>query len=212
MSTRSRDAILRSLRAGSINGRSAPSTDPNDPRGRRGAAAQASTNFQFSLDDFELRDDGTLGLKTLSFLKLLDTPRNYKGSELFFARVNAAGNALEFAPVSGSGGDPGGGGDPSAGGIAGVLTVTNLNSDTTITTNDTMLLCNATSGAFTVTLPTAVGNRGKIFHIKKTDSTGNIVTVDAKNDELIDGDETADITLQYESISIISSNSRWFIY
>lgn len=212
MSTRSLSSIVRALRAGAINGRSAPSSDPSDPRHRRGAAAQASTNFQFTEDDFELRNDGTLGLKTLSFLRLLDTPRNYKGSEGYFARVNAAGNALEFEPVSGGGSDPGSGGDPSAGGIAGVLTVTKLNSDTTISTNDTMLLCNASSGAFTVTLPTAVGNKGKIFHFKKTDVTANIVTIDANGSEEIDGAETAVITVQYEAISIVSSNSRWFIY
>ena len=207
MSLRSRDAILRELRSGSLNGISAPSADPSDPRHRRGAAAYASLNLQFSLDDFFLRDDGTLGLKPLSFLKLLDTPLNFKGSEDFYVQVNATGTGLKFAPISGGGE----GSDPSAGGIAGVLTVREISSDTTIKKSDTVLLCDAVLRPFTATLPAAAGNKGKLYHIKKIDTTDNTVTIDGKDDDLIDGAATALLTAQYESITIASSGSRWYI-
>ena len=47
-----------------------------------------------------------------------------------------------------------------------------------VTTNDHVILCDATSGAFTVTLPALADvPNDKIFHIKKIDSTGNAVTV-----------------------------------
>lgn len=72
------------------------------------------------------------------------------------------------------------GGIGAAGAIAGQYFIENVVSKTgaynTVTT-DSVVLCNATSGAFSVQLHTPVGFVGKVMHITKTDLTGNNITV-----------------------------------
>ena len=72
-----------------------------------------------------------------------------------------------------------------------------------------MVLCNTTGGAFTVNLPTAVGNTATLV-IKKSSGTPNL-TVDGSGSETIDGGLTATIVRVYESITIISDNANWWI-
>jgi len=81
----------------------------------------------------------------------------------------------------------------------------------TATLNDKIILCDATAGAFTITLPTAVGNRDKRFIIKKIDSSTNTVTIDGNGAETIDGVATKILQYQYQSIDIISDNANWII-
>lgn len=81
----------------------------------------------------------------------------------------------------------------------------------TATSSDHVILCNASGGAFTITLPAASGVLGIIYHIKKTDSSGNAVTVDGNGSETIDGATTASLTAQYESIMIVCDGSNWHI-
>ncbi len=47
----------------------------------------------------------------------------------------------------------------------------------TATINDSTILCNATSGDFTLTLPAASTCTGKIFTITKIDDAGNVLTI-----------------------------------
>ena len=79
------------------------------------------------------------------------------------------------------------------------------------TFEDHVILCDATSSAITITLPVASTVEGLILHIKKTDNSVNAITVDGDGSETIDGGTTAVIDTQYESITIISDNSNWFI-
>lgn len=72
-------------------------------------------------------------------------------------------------------------------------------------------LCDATSGAITVTLPAASGATNRIYHIKKTDSSANAVVVDGSGSETVDGGTTATISAQFESIQIICDGSNWHI-
>lgn len=81
----------------------------------------------------------------------------------------------------------------------------------TITAGDHTIICNATSGSFTVTLPAAASHTGRIYHIKKIDSSGNAVTVDGNSSETIDDGTTAILTIQYEAISIQSDGAEWWI-
>ncbi len=81
----------------------------------------------------------------------------------------------------------------------------------TITSSDYTILCNATSAGFTVTLPTAVGITGKIYKIKKTDATGNDVTVEGNGTETIDGQLNKLLNAQYQSISVQSDGTNWNI-
>lgn len=81
----------------------------------------------------------------------------------------------------------------------------------TITASDHTVICNATSGAFTVTLPAAASHTGRMFHIKKIDSTGNTVTIDGNSSETIDNATTALVTTQYEAVTVQSDGSEWWI-
>ena len=94
---------------------------------------------------------------------------------------------------------------------AALLVLVTKASDYTIVSADNVILCNASAGAFTITLPTAVGRSGKMYNIKKIDSTSNIVTVDGDGTETIDDGLTADLTVQYESITVVSDGTEWWI-
>jgi len=73
-----------------------------------------------------------------------------------------------------------------------------------------VILCDCTSNAITVNLPSAIGNQARLT-IKKIDSGGNAVTVDGQGSQTIDGSETATLSAQYASVTIISDNNNWFI-
>ena len=90
-----------------------------------------------------------------------------------------------------------------------IETVT-ASSDTLDHTNY-VVLCDCTSNNITINLPAVSGITGRVYHIKKIDSTGNAVTVDGASSENIDDATTAVITTQYESITIQSTGSEWFI-
>jgi hypothetical protein len=93
----------------------------------------------------------------------------------------------------------------------GVLNVTTITSNATLTTSQTVVLCDASSGAITVTLPAASGNDGRHYHIKKIDSSGNAVTIDGNGSETIDGETTQAIAVQYNSIQLVCDGSVWHI-
>lgn len=81
----------------------------------------------------------------------------------------------------------------------------------TATQDDRVILCDATSGAITITLPAASGLADKMFYIKKTDSSANAVTIDGNASETIDGATTKTLAAQYDSALIVCNGSNWFI-
>ncbi len=81
----------------------------------------------------------------------------------------------------------------------------------TATSVDHLITCDASGAAFTVTLPAISGVPGITYHIKKTDSSANAVTVDGDASETIDGGTTATIATQFESIMIIAGASEWHV-
>jgi hypothetical protein len=83
--------------------------------------------------------------------------------------------------------------------------------DYTATINDHKIFCDASGGAFTITLPAASGAPGREYHIKKIDSSGNAVTVDANDSETIDGALTQIINVQYDSMMISCDGTGWHI-
>jgi hypothetical protein len=80
----------------------------------------------------------------------------------------------------------------------------------TLTTNDEVVLANATSGSLTCTLPTAAGNRN-MYTVKKIDSSANTVSVATSGGQLIDGGVTAVMRVQNASVSVVSDGSNWYI-
>lgn len=79
------------------------------------------------------------------------------------------------------------------------------------TNAETVILGDCTSNAITVTLPAAASSASKYFNIKKTDSSGNSITIDGNGAETIDGGATASITTQYESLTIVCDGTEWWI-
>jgi hypothetical protein len=77
-----------------------------------------------------------------------------------------------------------------------------------------IILCDTSVGGFTINLPLAsASNNGKIT-IKKITSDANVVTVTRAGSDLIDGDTTKTIILQYVSMSIVgfAADNAWYIY
>lgn len=77
--------------------------------------------------------------------------------------------------------------------------------------SDDVILGDATSGAITITLPTAVGFSGKVFNIKKTDSSVNSVTIATTSSQTIDGALTAPLISQYQSFTLVSNGTNWSV-
>jgi hypothetical protein len=78
-------------------------------------------------------------------------------------------------------------------------------------TTDFVILGDCTSAAFTLSLPTAASGVGRIFFLKKVDSSANVLTVQANGSELIDGNNTFLLPSQYQSITLVSDGSKWWI-
>jgi Zn-dependent alcohol dehydrogenase len=68
--------------------------------------------------------------------------------------------------------------------------------------------CDASGGAFTVTLPAATS--GRVVTVKKTDSSTNGVSV-APASGTIDGAATATVYPQYASLEFIADGTNWHI-
>ena len=81
----------------------------------------------------------------------------------------------------------------------------------TATATDYAIMCDASGGGFTITLPAVASHTGRVYHIKKIDSSGNLVTVDGNSSETIDDATTATLASQYDAITIQSDGDEWFI-
>jgi hypothetical protein len=99
---------------------------------------------------------------------------------------------------------------PQAAGDA-LENVTIKNVSGTLTLQEEVILANPSAGAFTLTFPTAVGNTGKKYRIKKTTGDFNAVVLDGAGAETIDGDATTSINTIGETITVISDGTGWQI-
>jgi hypothetical protein len=79
----------------------------------------------------------------------------------------------------------------------------------TTTASDSTILCNASTGAFAVTLLTSVGNTGLIFTIKKVDSSANAITVNTTSSQTIDGAATFTLSTQWSFVVLQSDGANW---
>lgn len=80
--------------------------------------------------------------------------------------------------------------------------------DYTITDTDGVVVVDATTGNILITLPIAVGRRGKIFTVKRIDGSGNTVTVQGA--ETID-DAANQLLNQYDALMVVSDDTEWWI-
>lgn len=79
----------------------------------------------------------------------------------------------------------------------------------TLTSSDRHIRADASGGGFTIDLPTASGITGKIYKIKKIDSTNNIVIIDASTTETIEGMLTWELRNPFDFVEVISDGTNW---
>lgn len=81
----------------------------------------------------------------------------------------------------------------------------------TATATDNVLTVSAASGSVTITLPNAAGITGRVYTIKRTDSTtANTVTVATTSSQTIDGATTyTGLWAQNTFMQVISDGSNW---
>jgi len=85
-----------------------------------------------------------------------------------------------------------------------------ITSDDTLDSNNHTVLLDGTSNTVTATLPTAVGNQGRIYNIKSINATF-LTDVATDGSEEIDGDSSNFTLAKDESITIQSDGSNWWI-
>ncbi len=96
------------------------------------------------------------------------------------------------------------------------LAIETVTGNTTLNNTHSTILVNC-SGSCTITLPTAASSYnntdgiGRIYEIKKIDADADTVTLDGNGSETIDGATTAVITTQWESLTIQSNGTSYFI-
>ncbi len=84
-----------------------------------------------------------------------------------------------------------------------------ISAATTLNNTHNVIFCN--SGPYTVTLPTASANTGRMYTIKNIDTEGDDITIDGFGSETIDGELTYILSLINQSITIVSDGANWHI-
>lgn len=90
-----------------------------------------------------------------------------------------------------------------------IALITNADSTYTALETDTLISADATGGAITVALTSAATYKGKKYTIKKSDGSGNAITIDPAGAETIDGSATVSLSSQYDAITIQSDGTNW---
>ena len=99
--------------------------------------------------------------------------------------------------------------------VAGSLSmaIRTISANTTIDATDNTVLANTTSGAFTITLPSASGISGRIYTIKKI-GTGGIdkeLTINPAGSATIDGGSSYVIYNDYTYVTLQTDGTNWYI-
>lgn len=126
----------------------------------------------------------------------------YRDSSGNFVRlgIGSSGNVLKVAS-----------GLPSWGTANGTFTTSTKTTSYTVTSSDTVVFADATSGNVTITLPAASGLTGYRFYVKRIDGSSNTVTIARSGSDTIDGNTSCTLDLQYTAIGVVSNGSAWYI-
>ena len=89
-------------------------------------------------------------------------------------------------------------------------TYDNITSDFNMTDSSDVVFFDTSSGPININLPTAVGKGGKELLFKFKDGSNSGVLV-ANGSETIDGNSVFPIYHRYQSITVISDNSNWYV-
>jgi hypothetical protein len=80
-----------------------------------------------------------------------------------------------------------------------------------VVSGDYLIIADATGGAITMALPPAALVPGRIYAFKRVNSGANAVVVDPSGAETIDGAATYTLSAQWNSVTIMSNGTAWFI-
>jgi len=92
------------------------------------------------------------------------------------------------------------------------IVVTALETSRQVTVGDGIIVVDASASAVTVTLPTAKSANQKRIAFKKIDPGANQVIIAANGSETIDGNATRTISVQYDTLEIVSDGRTWYRY
>jgi uncharacterized protein YbbK (DUF523 family) len=91
------------------------------------------------------------------------------------------------------------------------LATSSTSTDVTLDNTYYSVRVDASGASRTITLPAASGCTRRIYVVKKSDSSGNTVTVDGNASETIDGATTKVLSTQYSTVMIQSNGTSWDI-
>lgn len=91
---------------------------------------------------------------------------------------------------------------------AGVKVIDTETTTATITIDKDIILASSAGGAYTITIPTPVGNTGKSQIYKKTTSDLSVITLSTPSGT-VDGASTTTLNTLDESLEIISDGTNW---
>lgn len=99
--------------------------------------------------------------------------------------------------------------------LPGYQSISNITANTSsynVTFDDYTILCDASSGSMDIILPApTVSTSGKLFNIKKIDSTGNLVNVYVSGSSYIDYSVTQSLTSRGTNLAVQSSTTQYWI-
>lgn len=90
------------------------------------------------------------------------------------------------------------------------LPVKTVTADYVVTNQDCVLLCNASNGQITITLPNPSESTGRSLNIKKIDTSTHLVVLEAFS-KTIDNLATYQMKYSMESIVVISDGANYFV-
>lgn len=90
------------------------------------------------------------------------------------------------------------------------MAVKKVTTDYIVTSQDSILLCDASSGDLEITLPSPGSSTGRTLNVKKIDSTENLVSI-VVDSATIDGSGTYDIKYAMSAINVVCDGANYFV-
>lgn len=91
------------------------------------------------------------------------------------------------------------------------LAVVTVTTNYEIKTSDRIIFGDASAQPLFLDLPSAVGQAGLLFNIKRISSGDNDLFVRATPGETLDGESAVPLLLQWESMTVVSNGASWYI-
>lgn len=91
------------------------------------------------------------------------------------------------------------------------LAVVTVTTNYEIKTSDRIIFGDASAQPLFLDLPSAVGQAGLLFNIKRISSGDNDLFIRATPGETLDGESAVPLLLQWESMTVVSNGVNWYI-